>query len=124
VSGYLAGLDVASLPQSVDGVGSFRYTTKLSEYLAAELPIITGQIPAAYDLNEGYFWRLPGSAPWSAIYIDALVGLLEALSADEIEERREAIRRRRSDPFDQLAQQQRMGEFVDDVLACANGRSR
>ena len=29
---YLAAMDVGSLPQSVDGVGSFRYTIKLSEY--------------------------------------------------------------------------------------------
>src|SRR5262249_44317537 len=29
----MAAMDVASLPQSVDGVGSFRYTTKVSEYV-------------------------------------------------------------------------------------------
>ena len=47
VPDYLAAMDVASLPQSVDQIGSFRYTTKLSEYLAAGLPIVTGQIPLA-----------------------------------------------------------------------------
>ena len=50
---YLAAFDLASLPQSVDRVGSFRYSTKLCEYLAVGLPIITGQIPAAYDLDAG-----------------------------------------------------------------------
>ena len=49
---YLAAMDIASLPQSVDQVGSFRYTTKVSEYLAAGLPIVTGQIPLAYDLDD------------------------------------------------------------------------
>ena len=42
---FLAAFDLASLPQSVDRVGSFRYSTKLSEYLAAGLPIVTSQIP-------------------------------------------------------------------------------
>lgn len=116
VPDYLAAFDVASLPQSVDGVGSFRYTTKLSEYLAAELPIITGEIPAAYDLDEGYIWRLPGRAPWSSTYVDALAELLETLTAAEIEERRQAILRRRAESFDKLAQQRRMSEFVEDIL--------
>lgn len=116
VPDYLAAFDVASLPQSVDGVGSFRYTTKLSEYLASELPMITGEIPAAYDLDEGYIWRLPGRAPWSSTYVDALAALLETLSAAEIDERRQAILRRRAEPFDKLAQQRRMSEFIGDIL--------
>jgi glycosyltransferase involved in cell wall biosynthesis len=117
VADYLAAFDVASLPQSVDGVGSFRYSTKLSEYLASELPIITGRIPAAYDLDAGYIWRLPGRYPWSSTYADALVELLESLSAEEIRRRREAIRARGDDPFDRLAQQRRVGEFVGDILS-------
>jgi glycosyltransferase involved in cell wall biosynthesis len=114
---YLASFDVASLSQSVDRVGSFRYSTKLSEYLAAALPIITTQIPAAYDLDEGYFWRLPGSAPWSATYEDALVALLEGLTPEQIEQRREALRQRRCDPFDRTAQQRRTCEFIAEILA-------
>lgn len=117
VPDYLAAFDLASLSQSVDRVGSFRYTTKLSEYLAAELPVVTGEIPAAYDLDEGCFWRLPGSAPWSSTYVDALAELLEGLTAEEVAERRQAVLRRRAEPFDKLAQQQRMSEFVEDILA-------
>ncbi|MFI4977195.1 MAG: glycosyltransferase [Solirubrobacterales bacterium] len=119
VPDYLAAFDVGSLSQSVDGVGSFRYTTKLSEYIAARLPIITGEIPAAYDLDEGFMWRLPGQAPWSATYIDALAELLETLEGSEIAERRQAIARRQGEPFDRLAQQRRMCAFVEDILAGA-----
>ena len=61
--GYYAAMDIGSLPQSVDRVGSFRYTTKLSEYIAFGLPVITGRIPLAYDLDGGWLWRLPGN-PW------------------------------------------------------------
>jgi hypothetical protein len=63
VPDYLAAMDLGSLPQSLDGVGSFRYTTKISEYLAAGLPLVTGQLPFAYDLDDGWLWRLPGPTP-------------------------------------------------------------
>jgi glycosyltransferase involved in cell wall biosynthesis len=120
VPDYLAAFDIGSLPQSVDGVGSFRYTIKLSEYLAAGLPIVTGEIPAAYDLDEGFMWRLPGRAPWSPTYVDALAELLRTLSASEISERRSALARRRGEPFDKLAQQRRMSAFVQDILSAAH----
>src|SRR5438552_19012010 len=56
----------------------------MSEYLASELPLITGEIPLGYDLDEGYIWRLPGSTPWSRKYVDAPSGLLASLTAAEI----------------------------------------
>ena len=117
VADYLAAFDVASLPQSVDGVGSFRYSTKLSEYLGAELPIITGQIPAAYDLDGGYFWRLPGATPWGETYVEALAALLRELTPATIAEHREAIRDRPLGLFDQPAQQRRTSEFIRDILS-------
>jgi glycosyltransferase involved in cell wall biosynthesis len=116
VADHLAAFDVASLSQSVDGVGSFRYTTKLSEYLAAGLPIVTGENPVAYDLDEGWVWRLPGTAPWSSVYVDALTQLLERLTPGEVAERHDAVLRRQTDPFDKLAQQRRMNEFIEDLL--------
>jgi hypothetical protein len=117
IADYLAAFDVACLPQSVDGVGSFRYSIKLAEYLDAGLPIITGQIPAAYDLDEGYLWRLPGDAPWSATYVAALAALLGGLDRDQVAVKREAARDRRERPFDKAAQQRRMRDFVSDTLA-------
>src|SRR5437667_262209 len=80
VADYLAAMDVGSLPQSCDGVGSFRYTIKLSEYLSASLPIVTGQIPLAYDLDDGWLWRLPGQAPWDERYLRALARLMEQIT--------------------------------------------
>ena len=52
---YLAAMDIASLPQSVDQVGSFRYTTKVSEYLAAGLPSSPGKFlwPTTW-MRDGY----------------------------------------------------------------------
>jgi len=117
VADHLAMFDLASLSQSVDKVGSFRYTTKLSEYLSAGLPILAGQIPAAYDMDAGYFWRLPGPAPWSEIYLDGLVRLLEGLTAADLAERRHAASLARDrGAFDRAIQQQHAVAFVQDLL--------
>jgi hypothetical protein len=115
VSSYLEAFDVASLPQSVDGVGSFRYTTKIPEYLKAGLPVVTGEIPLAYDLDVGWLWRLPGDAPWAPRYTAALTALMEGLSADELEARRARVPRD-GELFSKTAQQRRVRSFVLDLL--------
>jgi glycosyltransferase involved in cell wall biosynthesis len=117
VADHLAAFDLASLSQSVDGIGSFRYTIKLSEYIAAGLPVLSGQTPLAYDLDGGWLWRLPGEAPWSPVYLDALVELLGVLTAREVDARREALREAPPAIFDGSLQQRRMREFVQDLLA-------
>jgi hypothetical protein len=115
VADHLAAMDVASLPQSVDGVGSFRYTTKISEYLAAGLPIVTGQIPLAYDLDEGWAWRLPGDAPWDARYLAGLVQLMREATHADVAARRPAT----AVPalFSRERQQRQVAAFIRDVLA-------
>ncbi|MFT4113469.1 glycosyltransferase [Silvibacterium sp.] len=80
---WLAALDIGSIPQSVDGVGSFRYTTKLSEYMAARLPFITNQIPMSYDLDQRALWRLHGQSPWDPVFLDALVGLMDRVTPSD-----------------------------------------
>ena len=109
-------MDVGSLPQSLDQVGSFRYTTKVSEYRSARLPFVTGQIPMAYDLVDEWTWRLPGATPWSKTYVDALVRLMDSIDADEIAARRARIPTSLG-LFDRASQQRRVTSFVDDVLA-------
>jgi glycosyltransferase involved in cell wall biosynthesis len=114
VSSYLDAIDVASLPQSVDGVGAFRYTTKISEYLAADLPIVTGQIPLAYDIAGGWSWRLPGDAPWDERYLRALAALMMSLSPDDAAARRPGSRH--ADLFDAARQRDQVTQFVADVV--------
>jgi glycosyltransferase involved in cell wall biosynthesis len=116
---YLSAIDVASLPQSVDGVGSFRYTTKISEYLSAGLPIVTGQIPLAYDLDDGWIWRLAGDTPWDRRYVADLIDLMETMTPEELEAKRRSLP---ESPvlFDRERQQRLLAEFVSDLI----GRSR
>jgi glycosyltransferase involved in cell wall biosynthesis len=120
VPGVVSAIDVGSLPQSVDGVGSFRLTTKLSEYLEAGVPIVTGQVPLAYDLDEGYIWRLPGDAPWDPVYLRALRALLEGVDHAQVAERRAAVPAA-PQLFQRAPQQRRMAEFLRDVQG-AGGR--
>jgi hypothetical protein len=120
VPDYLAALDVASLPQSVDRVGSFRYTTKLSEYLAAGLPVVTGQLPMAYDLGDKWLWRLPGRVPWDRTYVRALADLMAQLDPAELNDKQAAVPRNLPD-FDRACQVRRVTSFVKDLLGEGRG---
>ncbi|MCM2322542.1 MAG: glycosyltransferase [Oligoflexia bacterium] len=87
---WLAAMDLGSLPQSRDQVGSYRYSTKLPEYLAHALPVVTGRLPFAYDLDtadSSWLWRLPGHAPWDPRYVDALAQLLDSVTREELSTR-------------------------------------
>jgi glycosyltransferase involved in cell wall biosynthesis len=118
VPAYLAAFDVASLPQSCDQVGSFRYTTKLPEYLAADLPIVTGQIPLAYDVALGCSWRLPGDAPWSDAYIAALRELMETVDERQIAARRPSDADRAAvEAIGGDAQRARVAALLADLVA-------
>jgi glycosyltransferase involved in cell wall biosynthesis len=115
VASYLAAMDVGSLPQSVDQVGALRYTTKITEYVTARLPIVTGRLPMAYDMIDQWCWRLPGPAPWSEEYVRALADLIEHMTAEDILERRKAIPETLP-AFDRGEQQRQVGAFIADLL--------
>jgi hypothetical protein len=115
---HMATFDVASLPQSVDGVGSFRYTTKLSEYLAAGLPVVTGRIPMAYDLDDGWLWRLAGRTPWDDEYIEQLAKLMARADHDEIAAKRQSIPAHLPE-FDRDRQIQRVTDFIRETFGVA-----
>jgi hypothetical protein len=118
IPSHLAAMDVGSLPQSVDRLGALRYTTKLSEYLGAGLPVVTGRLPLAYDLDDGWLWRLPGASPWDPAYIAALTTLMATLGTTDIRARAQAVPR--ADPqFDRARQQARTAAFLRDVVADA-----
>jgi hypothetical protein len=107
-------MDVGCLPQSTDGVGSFRYSIKLPEYLACGLPIVTNEIPLSYDLDAGWLWRLPGNAPWDARFVQALAALMESLKPADIAARQAAIRP--LPEFERAQQVARVTSFIKDLL--------
>lgn len=116
VASYLAAMDVGSLPQTLDPVGALRYTTKISEYIVAGLPLVTGRLPLAYDLADEWSWRLPGDTPWSEEYVTALANLMERITVDDVDAKRAAIPPR-LDPFDRADQRRRVAAFITDLLS-------
>jgi Glycosyl transferases group 1/Glycosyl transferase 4-like domain len=115
VPAHLAAMDVVSLPQSVDGVGSFRYTTKISEYVGARRPMVTNEIPLAYDLDDGWLWRMPGDSPWDERFVAGLAALMQRISPEEIAARRAAIPEQ-IEVFDPDRQQRQASAFVTDLM--------
>lgn len=121
VASILCAMDVASLPQSLDEVGALRYTTKLSEYLGAGVPVVTGQLPVAYDLDDGWLWRIAGAAPWAPEYIAGMARFLTTLDPIEVAARRARIPRR-PDVFDFARQQRAVTAFVSEAGRAARAR--
>jgi hypothetical protein len=93
----------------------FRYTTKISEYLAARLPVVTGRLPLAYDLDGGWLWRLPGHSPWDPKYHEALAALMERMTPCELNARRSAVPSELAE-FDRERQVERTTAFLLDIL--------
>jgi glycosyltransferase involved in cell wall biosynthesis len=122
VQAYLRAFDVGSLPQSVDQVGALRYTTKLSEYLAASLPIVTGEIPLAYEFGTGWLWRMPGDAPWEEPYLAALAELMGTIGREELERRR-ALIPARVRAFDVEVQVEQVTAFIHDLCRSPGGHT-
>lgn len=120
VPSYLSAMDLASLPQSVDQVGSFRYTTKVSEYLSVGLPIVTGNIPMSYDLDKNWIYRLHGSKPWDRTYTQSMVDFLEQITLKEVKERSRRVPRNLS-LFDKEKQINNVSEFIRDILMYKRG---
>lgn len=112
---YMAAMDVASLPQSVDGVGSFRYTTKICEYIAARLPTMISQVPVGYDVCEDWVWRLPGNKPWNSKYISEIANLMENITESEIHQKKQALPKY-IPHFDPKLQVERVKNFIQDIL--------
>jgi hypothetical protein len=123
VPDYLAALDVATLPQSVDGLGSFRYTTKLSEYLSASLPVVTNQIPLAYDLPGDWAFRLPGRSPWDPVFIESLGQLMKTVTLQEIAEKRSETARALP-LFERAPQVERFTEFILELCEASSDSPR
>ena len=121
VPAYLASMDLGSLPQSSDPVGALRYTTKIAEYVSAGLPLITGQIPFAYDFDADWIIRLPGANPWDPEYVAALAQMMETVQPADVDRLRQRVPASLPE-FDQHRQQRRVTAFLRDLLQAHHPR--
>ena len=77
---------------------------------------MAGEIPLAYDLSDGWLWRLPGDSPWDPRYIGALADLMRTLSLQQINDKRGCIPRNLK-IFDKASQIERTTHFIGDLCA-------
>jgi hypothetical protein len=75
----------------------------------------------AYDLGLDWMWRLPGVGPWDAAYISALAHLLEELTPEQMQEKKEAIPSEMG-TFQRETQVFSVTAFIKDLLS-ASARS-
>ena len=115
VPAYMAAMDLGSLPQSLDTVGSLRYTTKIAEYVSAGLPCITGQLPFAYDFDADWIVRLPGASPWDPVYVTALARMMNTVQPGDVARLRSQVPATLPE-FDLGRQQARVTAFVRELL--------
>lgn len=112
----LHAADIGFVTQTLDGLGSFRLTTKLPEYLAAGLAVAMSPIPGFYDYVWPAGWALPAAHPASAEFATACAAWLDGLSPAQVQEKAAlapAIARQRFD-YEVLAD--RFSQFLRDAL--------
>ena len=63
VARVLPALDIAFNTQTLDGLGRYRLTAKLPEYLACGVPVAISPVPGFYDYVREAGWALPRGIP-------------------------------------------------------------
>lgn len=84
VVGAMTAMDIGFITQTLDGLGSYRLTTKLPEYLACGLPVAMSPIPGFYDYASPAGWALPPLHPGSAEFHAQCADWLDGLSREEV----------------------------------------
>jgi len=96
----LNAMDVGFITQTLDGLGSFRLTTKLPEYLAAGLPIAMSPIPGFYDYLHEAGWVLPAAHPGSPGFHQKTAAWLDTLTREDIAQKARHTRSLAESRFD------------------------
>lgn len=115
LSDYYHAIDIGSLPQSGDQIGSFRYTTKISEYLGFKIPIVTGPIPLAYDFGADWIWKINSRFPWTNEYAESLAHFFNSITSKEVIIKKKNIQTDRIE-FNKNDQIFRVSEFINDLI--------
>jgi len=96
----LNAMDVGFITQTLDGLGSFRLTTKLPEYLASGLPVAMSPIPGFFDYLHEAGWVLPAAHPGSAEFHQKTAAWLDSLTREEIAQKAQRTRDLAESRFD------------------------
>lgn len=110
-------MDIGFITQTLDGLGNYRLTTKLPEYLACGLPVAMSPIPGYYDYAADVGWALPAYHPASDAFHRQCAGWLDTLSLADVEGKAAGARRVAEQRFDYTMLGRRFARFVTDVLS-------
>ena len=116
VVGAMNAADIGFVTQSLDGLGNYRLTTKLPEYLACGLPVAMSPIPGFYDYVREAGWALPPFHPASADFHAGCASWLDGLTREEIATRSVHARPLAEARFDDERLSARFCAFVEDLL--------
>jgi glycosyltransferase involved in cell wall biosynthesis len=113
----LNAMDIGFITQTLDGLGSFRLTTKLPEYLGAGLPVAMSPIPGYYDYALNAAWALPPFHPASDKMHRGTATWLDSLERTDIEQKRAATTDIALQRFSYEVVRPRFHQFITDILA-------
>jgi glycosyltransferase involved in cell wall biosynthesis len=109
-------MDLGFVVQTLDGLGSYRLTTKLPEYLACGTPVAMSPIPGYFDYVEDAGWALPPLHPASPAFHDQLAAWLDGLTHEEIAARSRTCRTVAEQRFAYDITGRRFAAFVANIL--------
>jgi glycosyltransferase involved in cell wall biosynthesis len=109
-------MDIGFLTQTLDGLGKFRLTTKLPEYLACEVPVAMSPIPGFYDYAADAGWALPARHPASEEFHRECARWIDTLESAGIAAKAGRARLLAEQRFDYAMLGRRFAEFVTAVL--------
>jgi hypothetical protein len=117
VAETLNAMDVGFITQTLDGLGNFRLTTKLPEYLATGLPVAMSPTPGYYDyVGRSAGWSLPAHHPSADVFHRECASWLDSLHHDEVRARRPVARRTAEALFSYDRLTARFAEFMASLL--------
>jgi glycosyltransferase involved in cell wall biosynthesis len=117
-------MDVGFVTQTLDGLGSYRLTTKLPEYLACGVPVAMSPVPGFYDYALQAGWPLPAEHPARPEFHARCADWLGALMREDVAAVGARARTAAEQRFDYAALAGRFRAFVYDVLSASDGSVR
>ncbi|PQV65203.1 Glycosyltransferase involved in cell wall bisynthesis [Abditibacterium utsteinense] len=111
----LHAADIGFVTQTLDGLGNYRLTTKLPEYLASGLGIAMSPVPGFYDYVFDAGWPLPARHPASENFHRGCAKWLDALTRQEISRKSARAIQIAKERFDAEDLAKRFSRFVQDI---------
>jgi hypothetical protein len=108
----MQAMDIGFVTQTLDGLGSYRLTTKLPEYLASGVAVAMSPVPGYFDYVGRAGWALPPFHPASDAFHRGVARWLDSVSKVDVMEKRE-YGRSAAERFDDQVLIARFQDFLE-----------